>query len=148
MRNWISITALAAVMVMALAAPSVASAADQARFGNSLVTAVPVSPAEGGRPAVKTAYTYWQGRILTQSSVCAVGRLITVWEVRPGADRKLGSTRGKRWVSPNGKTHYVWDFKKVGYLAQSGRTYAKMAATSQCLAAQSGRFPVRNAGDR
>ena len=145
LRKLISITALAAVVVMAFAAPSVASAADQARFGASLVTASPVSPAKGLRPEVKIATSGWQGRILTQSSVCAYRRLITVWEVRPGADRQLGSTRGKRSVV-NGTTHYHWNFVKVGYLAQPGRTYAKMAATSQCEAAQSGRFAVRTAG--
>ncbi|MGH3337231.1 MAG: hypothetical protein ACRDPL_00145 [Propionibacteriaceae bacterium] len=145
MRKLISITALAAVATTAFAVPSVASAADQARFGNSLVTGFPVAPAQGLRPAVETAYTHWSGRINAQSSTCAYKRLITVWEVRPGADRKLGSTRGKRFAI-NGTVIYDWSFKKVGYLAKTGRTYAKMAATSKCQEQRSGKFFVRVTG--
>jgi hypothetical protein len=148
MRKLISITALAAVAATAFAVPSVASAADQARFGSSLVVAVPVAPAKGLRPAVETAYTGWQGRITAKSSTCAYRRLITIWEVRSGADRKLGSTRGKRKII-NGTAYYHWNFKKVDYLAKAGRTYAKMAATSQCAAQESGKFGVRvNGGGR
>jgi hypothetical protein len=148
MRKLISITALAAVAATAFAVPSVASAADQARFGSSLVVGVPVAPAQGLRPAVETAYTNWSGRISAKSSTCAYKRLITIWEVRSGADQRLGSTRGKRFVI-NGTTTYHWNFKKVDYLAKTGRTYAKMEATSKCQAAQSGKFFVRvNGGSR
>ena len=137
MRKLICLTALAAVAVTAFAAPSVASAADQARFGSSLVVAIPVAPAQGMRPAVETAYTGWSGRITAKSSTCAYKRLITIWEVRSGADQKLDTTL------------YHWNFKKVGYLAKTGRTYAKMAATSQCAAQESGKFFVRlNGGSR
>ena len=145
MRKLITITAVAAVAVMVFAIPSVASAADQARFGSSLVVGQPIAPAQGMRDAVEIVRSGWQGRILTKSSACAYKRLITVWEVRPGADRKLGSTRGKRSII-NGTAHYHWDFVKVGYLAKTGRTYAKMAATSKCQGAQSAKFFVRIPG--
>ena len=145
MRKLISITALAAAAATAFAVPAVASAADQARFGSSLTLGFPVAPAQGLRPAVEIANTRWSGRILAKSSTCAYKRLITIWEVRSGADQKLGSTRGKRFVI-NGTTTYHWNFKKVDYLAKTGRTYAKMAATSKCQAAQSGKFFVRMSG--
>jgi hypothetical protein len=145
MRKLISITALTAVAVTAFAVPSVASAADQARFSGSLVIALPVGPARGSNPAVTIATTAWNARITTKNSACAYKRLVTIWEVRSGADRKLGSTRGKREIV-NGKAYYHIFFKKIGYLAKTGRTYAKMNPTSECQGVQSGNFSVRTPG--
>ena len=50
--------------------------------------------------------------------------------MRPGADKKIGSTKAKKKLDGSG---YYWGFEKVGYSLKPSQKYtAKVAATATC----------------
>jgi hypothetical protein len=131
----LAILAVAALAVMAFAIPSVASAAGQARLGAGLVMGAPAhTDWKGMNPPRAVNWSAWQSRINSPTGKCAWKRLVTVWWVRPGADKKMGSARSKRHVGPT-MTSYDWILERNGndhLMTRTQRYYAKMAATSKC----------------
>ena len=126
MRKIITITALAAVAVMAFAAPSFAAK------GNTKV----VWDDEG-------AFETYDGSafegFVDAKTKCYTSRRITVYKVRPGADKKMGSTKTTPVPFP---FRVSWGILKPGYKVKaSERFYAKTPATSKC---KGGRSPTIN----
>ena len=135
MKLKLAILAVAALAVMAFVVPSVASAAGQATFGAGLVYGIHAGTPQMGVPEPDHS-AIWQGQVRSPTGKCAWKRLVTVWLVRPGADKKIGSARSKRHIGPT-MTNYDWFLHKKGYyLTRTQRYYVKMAATSKCDAAR------------
>ena len=140
MRKIISITALAAVAVMAFSVPASAG---------PLPPPAPQLPSTGGGNSSSKARTtlildavfltngasFWSGDIASPKAKCANKRAVTVYKVRPGADKKIGSDKAFKRLDGSG---YSWGVEKVGYSVKSSeRFYAKVSATDTCKGARS-----------
>jgi hypothetical protein len=77
--------------------------------------------------------THWSGDLKSAKKACKDGRKVTIYRMRPGADAKVGSTKGFKGLSDNG---YYWTHFEMG-AAPAGKYYAKVAATKKCRGAQS-----------
>jgi hypothetical protein len=80
----------------------------------------------------------WSGDVVSKKK-CANKRVVLIFKVRPGADKKMGSTKAAKKLDGSG---YTWAFEKVYAVKSSERYYAKVNATSKCKGARS---PVLNA---
>ena len=139
MRKLLSITALAAVAVMAFSVPASAG---------PLPPTAPQAPSSGGGNSSKARTTLildavfltngasmWSGDIASPKAKCANKRVVTVYKVRPGADKKIGSDKAFKGLDGSG---YYWGVDKVGYSVKSSeRFYAKVSATDKCKGARS-----------
>jgi hypothetical protein len=77
--------------------------------------------------------THWSGDLKSAKKACKDGRKVVIYRVRPGADAKVGSTKGFKGLSDDG---YYWTHFEMG-AAPPGKYYAKVAATKKCRGAQS-----------
>jgi hypothetical protein len=64
---------------------------------------------------------------------CKDKRRVLIYQKRPGADLKVGSTKSSKGISDNG---YYWTYFEAG-AAPSGKYYAKVKATAKCHGGQS-----------
>jgi hypothetical protein len=126
MRKLLSITAIAAIAVMAFAAPSFAAKGHTAvTFDGAFLT---------------NGASMWSGSVVSPKAKCGLNRVVLIYKVRPGADKKIGSTKAK---TVTGVLGYHWAYEKTGYAVKSSeRYYAKANATDKCKAARS---PILNA---
>jgi hypothetical protein len=102
---------------------------------------VPVAMAAGKTPVAvfydgafyKSGETVWQGNVFGQKA-CAKGRRVFVFRVRPGKDKKIGSTRSRK--STGTKNFYPFSYSEPG-VARLGEYYAKVKPTDTCKGARS-----------
>ena len=140
MSKLISITAIAAVAVMAFAVPASAG---------PLPPTPQLPSANGGSGGSSKAGTtltldavfltngasMWSGKIASPKAKCANKRVVTVYKVRSGADKKMGSDKASKGLDGSG---YFWAYEKVGFAVKSSeRYYAKVGATTKCKGARS-----------
>ncbi len=121
MRKLLSIAAIAAIAVMAFApAASAATAHTAVTLDGAFLT---------------NGASMWSGDVVSPKTKCAKGRTVLIYKVRPGADKKIGSTKTK---PVTGVIGYYWAYEKEGYAVRaSERYYAKVKATDSCKGARS-----------
>ena len=125
MRKLIAITALTAFAVMAFAGPAFAAK------GNTKVLWDSEDAVWGNDNT-----TIFEGYITGKKS-CRTSRRITVYQVMPGADKKMGSEKTTPVFVP-GWSHVDFQISRDGHLTQpSYRYYAKTPATKKCKGARS-----------
>jgi hypothetical protein len=81
--------------------------------------------------------TQWAGDIFSSRRACKNKRRVLVFEVRPGADQKVGSTRSYKGKAQPG---YFWTMGKDG--AYPGTFYAKVKPTDRCKGDRSGTYVI------
>ncbi|MGH3337230.1 MAG: hypothetical protein ACRDPL_00140 [Propionibacteriaceae bacterium] len=125
MRRLISITALAAVAVMAFVPAASAATKTVVTFDGAFLT---------------NGASMWSGQVVSPKTKCAHKRVVLIFKQRPGKDQKIGSAKAERVT---GVVGYHWAFEKVGFAVKSSeKYYAKVTATEKCAGARS---PVLNA---
>ena len=125
MRKLLSIAAIAAIAVIALVPAASAATKTAVKFDGAFLT---------------NGASMWSGKIVSPKAKCANKRLVLIYKLRPGADKKIGSTKATRVTGALG---YQWAYEKVGYAVKSSeKYYAKVKATDKCAGARS---PVLNA---
>ena len=72
--------------------------------------------------------TLFAGDIFSPRTACKDQRLVLIFRVRDGADRKMGSTRSYKGTHQPG---YYWVYGRDG-LAPRGKYYAKVKPTDAC----------------
>jgi hypothetical protein len=121
MRRLISITALAAVAVMAFV-----PAASAAKTHTALTT--------DGVFYVPTPATLFTGDVISVKKACANKRVVTIFRKRSGADEKIGTTKSKPGLTQ--KNLFFWSLEKPGLLPK-GTYYSIVEATDKCAGARS-----------
>ena len=81
----------------------------------------------------KSGETVWQGNVFGKKA-CAKGRRVFIFRVRPGKDKKLGSTRSRK--STGTENFYPFSYSEPG-VAPFGGYYAKVKPTDTCKGARS-----------
>ncbi len=110
----------------------------------AMATAVACAPAAwaGGKTNTKvtidavflaSGQTHWSGDIMSTRKACKNRRLVLIFRVRQGQDRKVGSTKSFKGMADNG---YYWTYFEEG-AARSGKYYAKVRPTDSCQGDQS-----------
>jgi hypothetical protein len=107
--------------MMALAVPAVASAA----------TAKTTLTYDGA--FLGNGQSFWSGKIKSANRACALNRRVTVYMVKPGADKKIGSTKSVQRLDGAG---FNWDLA-LTLAVKPGRYYAMVKASPKCTAAKS-----------
>lgn len=118
MRKLISIAAIAALALVAFV--PAALAAKKAK------TTVTIDAAFLGN-----GQSFWSGDIASAKKVCKDKRAVTIYLVRPGADKKIGTTKSYRHATATGATGYFWDYAAT-LAAPEGKYYAVVKPTAKC----------------
>ena len=120
MRKLLSVTALAAIAVIAFTATA------EAKTRTTLTT--------DGVFYTPHPSTLFSGDVISVKKACANKRLVIVFRKRPGADQKIGATRSKPGLVV--RNQFFWTLEKRGMLPK-GTYYAVTRATDRCSGARS-----------
>jgi hypothetical protein len=72
--------------------------------------------------------SFWDGDIVSAKKACMNKRTVDIYRVRPGADKKIGSTKSHKGLAA---PTYHWDFS-ARIAAKPGKYYAVVKATTKC----------------
>ena len=75
--------------------------------------------------------SFWSGGIASAKKACAEKRAVTVFLVRPGADKKIGTTKSYAHATATGAPGYFWDYASR-LAAPKGKYYAVVKPTAKC----------------
>ena len=72
--------------------------------------------------------SFWDGTIKSANKACALNRSVTVFQVKPGADKKIGTTKAQRVT---GQPGYHWTLE-ARIAITTGKYYAVAKPTASC----------------
>ena len=102
MRKLLSVTALAAIAVMAFTATA------EAKTRTALTT--------DGVSYTPHPSTLFSGDVISVKKACANKRIVIVFRKRPGADQRIGATRSKPGLT--GKNLFFWTLREERSVAE------------------------------
>jgi hypothetical protein len=72
--------------------------------------------------------SFWDGTVKSASKACALNRSVTVFQVKAGADKKIGTTKAQRVT---GQPGYHWTLE-ARFAITTGKYYAVAKPTASC----------------
>ena len=73
--------------------------------------------------------SFWTGTIKSSNKACMLNRSVTVFKVKPGADKKIGTGKAHRNLNATG---FNWDVSAVLAVKNGEKYYAAVKATASC----------------